>query len=101
MEIVDVCRVPLPLDEMEELSPSLQATIPPCLHTTQVPFYILRMTELHDVQGYSPSVPGTASARDNRLGGQIIRGDQWSCVCRVADSCVDAPGVECVYVVLQ
>jgi hypothetical protein len=34
------------------------------------------MTELRDVQGYSPSIPGTASARNCRLGGQIFRGNK-------------------------
>lgn len=37
-------------------------------------FWIMRMTEPYNVQGYSSSIPGIASARNSRLGEQIIRG---------------------------
>ena len=46
-----------------------QVAIPPCPHTHS-PFYIMRMTGLRNVQGYSSSVPGTASAIESGWAGR-------------------------------
>lgn len=57
----------------------------PAHHT--VPFGL--MAELHNVQGYSSSIPGTASARSIfDWAGRYVEVDETVVV--VADSCVDA-----------
>jgi hypothetical protein len=58
-----VCREPKPPSGIKSPQKLPIMAIPPRSQHHTSPFWIMRMTELRDVQGYSSSIPGTASAR--------------------------------------